>query len=177
MAARSTIENAFHGLNILAQTPRTLRELLTAATADDLEWQPRPDRWSISMVLTHLVDVEEKGFVSRFRAIAAEDNPHLPAYDQLSLFRGGGKFDGRAELAKLAGLRVKTLAWLNELPASVMERTGRHEELRGTISFGQLLHEFAFHDLGHIRQIMELYRSHTFYPQMGVFQSYYKINP
>src|SRR5579872_953444 len=105
MARGSTIENAFSGLKILEQTPRTLRELLMAATADDLEWQPRPDRWSISMVLVHLVDVEEKGFISRFRAIAAEDNPPLPAYDQLGLFRGGGKFDGRAELEKFAGLR------------------------------------------------------------------------
>ncbi len=29
--------------------------------------------------------------------------------------------------------------------------------------FAQLLNEFAFHDLGHIRQVMELYRSHVFY--------------
>ena len=164
-------------MNILAQTPRALRELLTAATEDDLEWQPRPDRWSITIVLAHLADLEEKGFVSRFHAIATEDNPHLPAYDQLALFRGGGKFDGRAELEKFAGLRTKTVALLNGLPASVMARAGRHEELGGMITFAQLLNEFVFHDLGHIRQIMELYRSHAFYPNMGVFQSYYKINP
>ncbi|HLM98638.1 MAG TPA: DinB family protein [Bryobacteraceae bacterium] len=153
--ASGTVESTFTGMKILAQTPRTLRELLAAATADDLEWQPRPDRWSISMVLAHLADVEEKGFVSRFRAMAAEDNPHLPAYDQLALFREAAKFDDRAELESFAGLRARTLEWLNELPASLIERTGRHEELRGTITFGQLLHEFAFHDLGHIRQIMD----------------------
>jgi len=177
MTPAGSMESAFPGMKILAQTPRTLRELLAAATVDDLEWQPRPERWSISMVLAHLADVEEKGFVSRFRAIAAEDNPHLPAYDQLALFRGAKKFDGRAELERFAGLRARTLEWLNESPASLIGRTGRHEELGGTITFGQLLHEFAFHDLGHIRQIMELYRSHAFYPHMGVFQSYYRINP
>jgi hypothetical protein len=48
-------------------------------------------------------------------------------------------------------------------------RTGRHEEL-GILSCSQLLNEFAFHDLGHIRQVAELYRSHAFYPKMGVFQ-------
>lgn len=177
MALGGTIESAFAGMHLLATTPRTLQELLATATAHDLEWQPTLERWSISMVLGHLVDVEEKGFASRFRAIAAEDNPHLPTYDQLALFQGGGKFDGRAELKKFAGLRAKTLEWLNEMPASLMGRTGRHEELGGTITFGQLLHEFAFHDLGHIRQIIELYRSHALYPNMGVFQSYYKINP
>jgi hypothetical protein len=33
----------------------------------------------------------------------------------------------------------------------------------------QLLNEFAFHD-GHIRQVLELYRSHVLYPEMGAYQ-------
>jgi hypothetical protein len=170
------IDTTFPGINILVQTPRTLRELLAAATLEDLEWQPHPDRWSISMVLAHLADVEDRGFGSRFRAIAAEQNPPLPAYDPLALFRGGAKFDGLLELERFSAMRRSTLEWLSALPASLTERTGRHEEM-GSITFGQLLHEFAFHDLGHIRQIIELYRAHAFYPHMGSFQSYYKINP
>jgi hypothetical protein len=163
-------------MHILEQTPNTLRSLLASATTDDLDWQPSPDRWSISMVLAHLADVELNGFVSRFRAIAEQDNPHLPVYDQLVLFRSDRKFDGRAELSTFEQERKDTLAWLKTLPDSVGSRTGRHEEL-GVISFSELLHEFAFHDLGHIRQIVELYRSHAFYPHMGGFKSYYKINP
>jgi hypothetical protein len=69
------------------------------------------------------------------------------------------------------------LEWLKSIPLEASQgRTGRHEQL-GSITFEQLLNEFAFHDLGHIRQIMELYRSHAFYPNMGNFQSYYRINP
>jgi len=161
---------------ILEQTPGILRSLLASATKDDLDWQPAPDRWSISMVLAHLAEVELNGFVSRFRAIAEQDNPYLPVYDQLALFVSGRKFDGRAELDTFERERTDTLAWLKTLPNSVGTRTGRHEEL-GVISFDVLLHEFAFHDLGHIRQIIELYRSHAFYPHMGGFRSYYKINP
>jgi len=163
-------------LQILEQTPNTLRSLLATATKDDLAWQPSPDRWSIGMVLGHLAEVELNGFVSRFRAIAEQDNPHLPVYDQLVLFRSGRSFDGRAELNTFERERKETLAWLKTLPESVGARTGRHEEL-GVISFSELLHEFAFHDLGHIRQIIELYRSHAFYPHMGGFRSYYKVNP
>lgn len=166
----------FPGARILQETPRTLRSLLANATAEDLEWQPAPDRWSISMVLAHLGSVELNGFVSRFRAIAEQDDPFLPSYDQLELFRSGRKFDGLAELTAFERQRRETLAWLNSLPESVGSRTGRHEEL-GLLSFIQLLNEFAFHDLGHIRQVIELYRSHAFYPQMGIFRSYYKINP
>ena len=174
--ASATIAVTFPGTRVLEQTPGTLRGLLSSATAGDLDWQPSRERWSISMVLAHLAEVEVKGFVSRFRTIADEENPLLPAYDQLALFRSTTKFDGRAEFDKFERQRRETLAWLASLPPSVGPRTGRHEEL-GPITFDQLLHEFAFHDLGHVRQIMELYRSHAFFPKMGVFQSYYKINP
>ena len=164
------------GLHILEQTAGILRNLITNATQEDLDWQPRPDRWSISMVLAHLADVEVKGFMSRFRDIVEQDSPFLPTYDQLALFRDRNKFDGRAELNRFASLRAGTLAWLEAAPSDAAERTGRHQQL-GVISFAQLLNEFAFHDPGHIRQVIELYRSHAFYPKMGVFQSYYKINP
>jgi hypothetical protein len=97
MAAGSILAT-FPGTPILRQTPNILRSLLASATPDDMDWQPSPDRWSISMVLSHLADVELKGFVSRFRAIAERDNPFLASYDQLDQFRFAKKWDGRAEL-------------------------------------------------------------------------------
>ena len=175
MAAPS-IALAFRGFEVLERTPSVLRGILKGVSKDDLDWQPSPERWSISMVLAHLADVEVKGFVSRFRAITDQENPFLPAYDQLDLFKTGGKFDGLGEMNKFEGLRLDTLALLRALPPDVGKRAGEHEKL-GVLTFEQLLNEFAFHDLGHIRQIIELYRSHAFYPNMGVFQSYYKINP
>ena len=162
--------------DILERTPGVLGELVALATQDELDWQPAPDRWSVSMVFAHLADVEVRGFMSRFTAISEQDHPLLPSYDQLALFRPGTQFDGLAELQRFSEQRVKTLKWLEPLPASVAERRGRHEDL-GDVTFGELLNEFAFHDLGHIRQVIELYRSRAFYPRMGVFQSYYKINP
>ena len=163
-------------IHVLEQTPGMLRSLIADATQEDLDWQPRPDRWSIGMVLAHLADVEVRGFLNRFRDIVEQDHPFLPAYDQLALFTGGKKFDGRAELAQFERSRGETLALLRAMPPESAAREGRHEQL-GVISIPQLLNEFAFHDLGHIRQIIELYRSRAFYPKMGVFQNYYKINP
>ena len=166
----------FPGMNILEQTPSVLRGLIAKASAEDLDWQPAADRWSINMVLAHLADVEVKGFVSRFHDMAEKDNPFLPAYDQLALFRSPRKFDGRAELDRFERLRGENMAWLKSVPAAAAGRTGRHEQL-GVLTFEQLLNEFAFHDLGHIRQVIELYRSNAFYPHMGLFQGYYKISP
>ena len=124
--AAGTIMLTFPGARILQHTPDILRSLLTNAATDDLDWQPSPDRWSINMVLAHLADVELKG-LSRFRAIVERDNPLLPAYDQLELFRSGRKFDGHAELSIFEHERRDTLAWLDSLPASVgvSHRTAR----------------------------------------------------
>ena len=163
-------------IEILERTPGLLRALLADASPEELDWQPSPDRWSINMVLAHLADVEERGFMSRFRALAEQENPFLPYYDQLDLFRGGKKFDGRAELERFEGRRRDSLAWLKKMLPQAAGRMGRHEQL-GAISFEQLLNEAAYHDLGHIRQVIELYRSRAFYPRMGAFQSYYKPNP
>ncbi len=161
---------------VLASTPATLRNIVETAAADELNWRPSGERWSIAMVLAHLADVEQNGFVARFQAITAQDDPFLPSYDQWALFRAPRAFDARQELDRFEGRRTRTLAWLRALPDAVRARTGRHEEL-GVISFDHLLHEFAFHDLGHVRQAAELYRSRAFYPRMGAFQQYYRINP
>jgi hypothetical protein len=161
---------------ILERTPSVLRGMLAGATSKELRWRPSEDRWSIAMVLAHLADVEENGFVARFRAIAGHDSPFLPSYDQWALFRARTEFDVGEELTRFEQRRQPTLAWLRSLPDEVRPRTGRHEEL-GVISFDNLLNEFAFHDLGHIRQVAELYRAKAFYPRMGTFQQYYQVNP
>ena len=72
--------------------------------------------------------------------------------------------------------RTQTLAWLEGLPSGALDRKGTHQEL-GPITVRELLHAFAFHDLGHIRQIAELYRANAFYPKMGSFQKYYEVHP
>jgi DinB superfamily len=170
------IPNSERCLRILRRTPGSLRELLGPASAAELAWRPPSGRWSISMVLAHLADVEVNGFQSRFQVMLSADQPRLPSYDQMALFQAGAQFDAYAEIARFEERRAATLALLEAMPDGAGERTGRHEEL-GVITVAQLLNEFAFHDLGHLRQVMELYRAQIFYPEMGVYQSYYKINP
>jgi hypothetical protein len=58
----------------------------------------------------------------------------------------------------------------------VLGRSGQHSSI-GRITIGQLMNEWAFHDLGHIRQIAELFRSRAFFPAIGPFQQFYTIKP
>ena len=170
------IPNFERCLRILQQTPGVLRSLLALATPEQLNWRPNSERWSIGMVLAHLADVEIAGFRDRFEAMLGANEPVLPSYDQLALFRLEMRFDPFVEMARFEQRRGKTLALLEAMPEGAAERSGRHVDF-GLITVGQLLNEFAFHDMGHIRQVMELYRAHVFYPEMGAYQAYYKINP
>lgn len=172
-----SVLTGFTGTSVLENTPRVLRMLLADATEEQLDWRPNAERWSIAMVLAHLNDVETRGFRSRFTAMSGDDSPFLPAYDQMKFFEPPRQFNGREELEKFAGERGMTLGFLHGLPAEALSRTGNHEELGVNITVGELLHEMAFHDLGHIRQIAELYRAHALYPRMGGFQKYYQVHP
>jgi hypothetical protein len=68
------------------------------------------------------------------------------------------------------------LEYLRELQASAADRIGTHATL-GVITVSHLLNEWAFHDIGHIKQIGEIIRALKYYPGMGPFQTQYKINP
>jgi hypothetical protein len=54
--------------------------------------------------------------------------------------------------------RETNVEYLRSLPRSAGDRRAMHRET-GEITLQQMLHEWALHDLGHIRQIAELVRA------------------
>lgn len=169
---------ALPGLNVLEQTPIIIEKLVSLATEDQLAWKPAMDRWSISEVLAHLADVEVAAFRERVRMMVEQDTPKLEAYDQNAQYAAGKYTEGKARehLKAFCHERDRSLSMLRYLPENIFTRKGVHSTI-GPITVGQLMNEWAFHDLGHIRQISELFRSRAFYPAMGNFQKYYTIKP
>lgn len=169
---------ALPGLAVLEQAPIILEKLVHAANDDQLRWKPAMDRWSISEVLAHLADVEVVGFRARIEAMIQETEPRLEAYDQNAAYAAGKYSSGKAldHLKHFCHERDRSLSFLRYLPAGALSRTGVHSSV-GPITVGQLMNEWAFHDLGHIRQIAELLKSRAFYPAMGPFQRFYTIKP
>lgn len=165
------------GLAVLEQTPIIIEKIVWAANDEQMHWKPAIDRWSISEVLAHLVDLEVV-FRGRIQKMLDQNNPSLEAHDQNAAYAKGEYSSGKARenLKKFCHERDRSLSWLRYVPATMISRTGQHTEL-GSITVGQLMNEWAFHDLGHIRQITELYRSRAFYPSIGPFQRYYTIKP
>jgi len=168
---------AFAGLGVLEQTPIILEKILHGVSEPVLQWKPAMDRWSIAEVLAHLSDAEEV-FRTRTRRMIEEKSPKLELFDQNAAY-AAGKYSGgtgRDRLHKFCHERDRTLSWLRYLPADAMSRAGEHPEL-GKVTVGDLWHEWAFHDLGHIKQITELFRAKAFYPSMGAFRKYYTLKP
>ena len=164
-------------ISLLEKTPCLLETMLCDLPGELLHWKPAPERWSISEVLAHLAALEQ-AYAERVLRMVAEDSPAIAKYDQTGAATRGEYSRGSAgeNLALFTHTRRSTLACLVGLPTSAGARTGLHSEL-GTITLSEMLHEWANHDLGHIRQIAELYRAHAFHPYSGPFMKYSKPQP
>jgi hypothetical protein len=162
-------------VSMLEKTPDLLETLLRDLPQELLQWKPAADRWSISEVLAHIVEIEQL-YGQRTRRMVLDDSPVLPPF---LTAEGGGQLkrkQAHEHLERFLGLRRAFVFYLRSIPSNAASRTGRHHEL-GTITISQMLHELANHDLGHIRQIAELYRAHAFYPHAGPFQKYSHPKP
>ena len=164
-------------ISFLEKTPKVLETLLAGTSEETLSWKPAPDRWSIAEVLAHLAAIETL-YGQRAQRMATEDSPVLEKYDPGRASAEGHYAQGDAEayLAAFAEARQGTLAFLSMLPPTAGERSAQHAEM-GRITLSQMLHELASHDLGHLRQIAELYRALEFYPYAGPFQKYSNPKP
>jgi hypothetical protein len=162
---------------LLEKTPRLLETLLCDLPGELLHWKPAPDRWSISEVLAHLAALEQV-YAERALRMVAEDSPALLKYDLAGATARGEYSRGSAgeNLALFTRTRRSSLALLTGLPASAGMRTGAHSEL-GTVTLSHMLNEWANHDLGHLRQIAELYRAQAFHPHSGPFMKYSNLKP
>jgi DinB family protein len=164
-------------ISLLEKTPQLLETLLVDLPGELLHWKPAPDRWCISEVLAHLAALELV-YAERALRMVAEDSPPLVKYDLPGASARGDYCRGSAgeNLALFTRTRRSTLAMLTGLPASAGARTGVHSEL-GTITLAQMLNEWANHDLGHLRQIAELYRACAFHANSGPFMKYSNPRP
>ncbi|MFY9802704.1 MAG: DinB family protein [Candidatus Acidiferrales bacterium] len=176
--AASPSPDALPGLAVLEQTPIIIEKIVWSASDEQLHWKPAADRWSINEVLAHLAEVEVVGFRERVQLMMEKDNPRLEAYDQNAAYAAGkySNLKARENLKKFCHERDRSLSALRYVPAKVLGRSGQHSNI-GRVTIGQLMNEWAFHDLGHIRQIAELFRSRAFFPAIGPFQQFYTIKP
>ena len=163
-------------LEILTTTPEKLQREISTMSRREMQTRAAPNKWSVQEVLAHLADVEELGMRSRVVAMVEQENPTLPSFDQeaRAAEMEYSKIDPRRSLASLARQRRANVQWLRKLRPAQLKRKGVHEKVGG-ISAEELITEWAFHDLGHLKQILEIKR-YALYPHMGNMQAFYQLS-
>jgi hypothetical protein len=168
--------NGLPCLDLLEATPAILRGLMTEITAEDARWKPAPDRFSIAEVLAHLSHSEGHCYRMRLDRFLSEERPEFEPDDaqfHLDLYRDADPEDSFDHFEEQ---RENNIAFLRELAASDGERRALHRTA-GEITLEQMLHEWALHDLGHVRQIAELVRARKYLAGAGPLAAGSNLKP
>lgn len=129
---------AEHWLNLTAKLPEDL-----------LRCAPAPGEWSAYDCLSHLLDTESPIFPARVRSLLAGED--FEAFDPNSQGSNRGSQTTAQLATTFAQCRAENMVMLERVAPSDLDRSARHSEL-GTVTLGQLLHEWAAHDLMHTVQ-------------------------
>ena len=164
-----------NAMTILAATPEKLRREVTAMTPREMRSRPAPDKGSVQEILAHLDDVEELGMRARVAAMIEGNEPSLQPFDQekRAVEMRYDRKDPRKSLESFVRQRRANLKWLRTLKPAELRRKGTHQTV-GEVTASEMIHEWAFHDLGHLKQIMEVKR-YALWPYMGNMQRFYKL--
>jgi hypothetical protein len=163
-------------LELLDSTPDILRAMMSELTEEDARWKPAGDRFSIAEVLAHLSHSEGHCYRMRLDRFLSEDRPEFEPDDAqmyLDLYRNA---DPEEAFDQFEVQRENNVDYLRELPASAGDRRAIHKEY-GEITLSQMLHEWALHDLGHIRQVAELVRARKYAGGAGPMGRGYQLRP
>jgi len=161
---------------ILASTPDKLKREIASMSSQEMKRRPAANKWSVQEVLAHMDDIEEIGMRARVAALIETDDPILLPIDQEKRAEEM-KYNRINPLKSLAGLarqRQANVKWLNRLRPAQQKRRGTHQEV-GVISVEELVTEWALHDLGHIKQILEIKR-YALYPRIGNMRAFYGLS-
>ena len=169
-------ENGLPCLDLIAATPGILRALMCEISNEDARWKPAPDRFSIAEVLAHLSHAEGHCYRMRVDRFIAEDCPEFQSDDaqfHLDLYRDA---DPEDQFDHFEDQRETNLEYLRNLPEGAGDRVALHREA-GPITLAQMLHEWALHDLGHVRQVAELVRARKYLAGAGPLGRFYQLKP
>jgi hypothetical protein len=144
----------------LKSLPHEIEHLTDGLSAEELNWRPIPNKWTIGEIICHLRDVEREVFQVRLRRSMFDDGVRFDLWDQeaAAAERNYTGQDARAALAEFRELRAETASALAAVPLEFWQRKGTHPE-RGTKTVEeQVTHQVKNHDMSHLVQIRDILR-------------------
>lgn len=163
-------------VEMLSQTPATVKSLLGNLSADWIENAPESENWSPFDIVGHLIHGEETDWIPRAEIILGQGaNPIFEPFDRFAQFEKsrGETLSGLIE--NFAALRTKNLVILREmnLTEEKLKLKGNHPEL-GEVTLEQLLATWVVHDLNHIKQLVTIL-AFKYAENVGAWKQYLSI--
>jgi uncharacterized damage-inducible protein DinB len=140
-------------VEVIASTPEKLERLLGRLSAEQIEGQPAPGKWSVREIMAHLADCE-LAFGFRLRQGAAGVEMIQP-FDQDDWARNYGAYDFAAATKTYRALRAWNLAFIRSLTDDQKQIQVTHPE-RGTMAVWTIVETMAGHDLHHLALLEKL---------------------
>jgi len=170
------MNDALPCLDLLEATPAILRGLISEISEEDARWKPAADRFSIAEVLCHLSHSEGHCYRARLDRFLSEEMPEFETDDAQMHLEVYKNADPGADFGHFEDQRETNIELLRGLPAEAGNRKAMHSTA-GAITLSHMLHEWALHDLGHIRQIAELVRARKYLAGAGPLGGEYTLKP
>lgn len=168
--------NLGKSIEILEQTPATVKSLLGNLSDEWTLSAVETDGWSPFDVIGHYIHAEETDWIPRAEIILAQDeNRTFEPFDrfaQLELSKGKTLDELLETFAELRWKNLEILQSWN-LSREQLQLKGIHPEL-GEVTLEQLLSTWVVHDLTHIRQIVTILAK-KYGDNVGVWQEYLSI--
>ncbi len=143
----------------LAEFPENISKLTQDLSWTQLNWQYRPEGWTIKQVVHHCADSHMNSFI-RFKWALTEDSPVIKAYHEDRWAELPDSLDDNisSSLLFIQALHAKWVNLLKSLTPAELDRTFTHPETGKKITLKQNISLYAWHcehHLVHIRQAIK----------------------
>lgn len=167
--------NTEQAIEILSQTPATLRSMLGNLSEDWTGGGSETD-WSPYDVVGHLIHGELTDWIPRARLILAQgENLTFEPFDRLAQFEISKGKTLHELLDEFERIRAECISELRSMNISGddLALKGMHPAL-GEVTLGMLLSTWIVHDLNHIRQIVK-FMAGKYETNVGPWKEYLPI--
>ncbi|HCB50807.1 MAG TPA: DinB family protein [Chloroflexi bacterium] len=146
---------------LLLQNSERIRLLVQGVSAEQAQWKPAPNSWSILEVVNHLLDEEREDFRMRLDIILHEPDRKLPPIDpeRWVVERKYNDRDLEESLELFLSERQASFEWLETIGEPEWEAS--YQMPFGSIRAGDMFASWVAHDLLHMRQLVELHRAYV----------------
>ena len=163
-------------IEILSQTPSTLKSLLFDLSEEWTTVNEGESTWSAFDVIGHLIQGEKTDWIPRAKIILGDSsNKTFKPFDRFAQFENSKGKSLKSLLGEFTELRKANLITLKSLNISEdsLNLHGIHPDF-GPVSLKQLLATWVTHDLNHIAQISRV-MARQYKSEVGPWLAYISI--